>query len=122
MWLLEMFKALGAMFSFGEKIIPSDKIREDNHDMAKPRLESGEVIKIYDREFRRLKDHVEINIVTDVNFVDDKMPDDQRKELIELLTDRVYEYRKNHPVMFHKFLNTDEFINWNYQQALKHKK
>ena len=108
MWLDSLFKAISALFVAITKITPSDVIREDNQRRLRIRRDSAEMIKIYDREYRRLKNHTEINIATDVKFSDDNLPDDQEKELIELLTARVTEYRKRHPVLFKRWLRENE--------------
>ena len=92
--------AVGKMFGFAEKVIPSDKIRESNHERLKIRREESEIIKIYDRQYRRIKDHPEIDITTDVRLVCDNLPDDQEAALIELLTSRIKAYRHRHPILF----------------------
>ena len=103
MWLKTLLEAIIAMFGTITKLTPSDAIREDNQRRLRIRRDSAEMIRIYDREFRRLKYHTEIDISTDVKFSDDNLPDDQEKELIELLTARVKEYRHNHPIIFRKW-------------------
>lgn len=103
-------EAIKAFFGFATKVVPSDKIRDDNHEIRKPKLEERQKIEIYDREFRRLKDHTEIEIGVDVSFVDKNLSDEDRKELIELLTKRIIEYRKRHSVIFHKWLKQNNLI------------
>ena len=44
-WLSELFKAIGALFNFGQKAIPPDEIRIDNHKIMRDRL----VLKERDR-------------------------------------------------------------------------
>lgn len=119
MWLIELFKSFGSLFNMVGKAIPSDKIREDNNALRKPRKEGKEMIEIYNREYIRLVSHPEINIATDVNFVDDNLPDDQKAELIEDLTNRIFEHRKNHPIIFREFLQTATFLNWEQEQKNK---
>lgn len=121
MWpfLKAIFDALTAGFNFGSKVAPTDKMKEQKQDAAMPRIESHEMIRIYDREYRRLKDHEEIDIATDVNLIDDKMPDDQKAELIKNLTDRIFKYREEHPIRFKKWLQTNVYKNWKEQQEKK---
>lgn len=95
---------LSQLFLFATKVVPDDKIREEAQQIRKQRVTSEELIRIYDREFRRLKNHTEINIATDVSFADHNLPDDQRAELINLLTARILEYRKKFPLIFRKWL------------------
>lgn len=106
-WLQALFEALKAMFEFGQKVTPPDKIRLDNHEIKIPRLTAQEKTKIYDIAFRRLKNHTEIDIATDVKFNYDNLNADDQKELIELLTARIYEYRKENaekfPLLYPKF-------------------
>jgi hypothetical protein len=97
-------QALKSLFDFLTKVTPSDEIRQDNHNIKKPRLEQQEKIKILDREFKRLKNHPELNIVTSVGFVNDNLDIEDQKELIELLTSKIIAYRKKHPVIFKKWL------------------
>ena len=97
-------QALKALFDLLTKAVPSDKIREDNHDIVKPRLEQEEKIKILDIEFNKLKNHPELDIATSVGFINNNLDPQDRKELIELLTARIYAYRKKHPVIFKKWL------------------
>lgn len=99
-----IFQAIAAFFGFATKVIPTDKIREDLHQIKKPRLEENEKVKIYNKAYIRLKDHPEINIETDVKFNYDNLNEDDQKELIELLTDRITAYRKKHPIIFNKWL------------------
>ena len=95
---------LTQVFAFGTKLVPDDKIREENQQLRKQRITGVELVKIYDREFRRLKNHTEINIGTDVKFVDYNLPPDQQQWLIENLTARIKTYRLNHPVIFRQWL------------------
>lgn len=97
-------QALKAFFDLLTKAIPSDAMRENKQAIVEPRLKQEEKIKIFNREFRRLKNHTELNIATSVNFVDDNLNPEDQKELIELLISRIFEYRKNHPIIFRKWL------------------
>ena len=99
--------ALKSFFDFLTKSVPSDKIREDNHDIEKPRLLEDEKIKILNREFNRLKNNPELDITTSVSFVDDNLNSEDQKELISLLIARITEYRKNHPILFRKWLKNN---------------
>lgn len=92
--IIAIAEAIKAFFGFATKVVPSDAIRDDNHLIKKPRLQEREKIAIYDREFRRLKDHTEIAIPLDLQFVDDNLNEDDQKELTELLTARIIQYRK----------------------------
>lgn len=109
-WLTAIAEALSAIFNFGTKVVPSDVIREDNHQIRKPRLEQREKIRIYDVAFRRLKNHTEIDIATDVKFNYDNLDEEDQKELIDLLTKRIIEHRKKHPVLFRKWLRQNNLI------------
>jgi hypothetical protein len=103
-WLVALFEAIKGAMQLATKAIPSDKIREENQQIKIPRLQQNQKIAIYDREYRRLKDHTEIAIPLDVNFVDDNLNPEDKKELIELLTHRIIAYRKKHPIIFKKWL------------------
>lgn len=107
-FLTALAKVLSSIFGLAEKAIPSDAIREDKHQIRKPRLEQKEKIRIYDREFRRLKDHPEIPIALDLSFVNDNLDEDDRKELEELLVKRITEYRLKHPIIFRKWLKQNK--------------
>lgn len=109
-WLVAMAEAIKAIFGFASKVVPSEKVQDNLHDIKRPRLEQKQKISIYDREFRRLKNHTEIDIATDVNFVDENLNEEDKKELIELLTKRITEYRLRHPVIFHKWLKQNNLI------------
>lgn len=118
MWafLTALFRAITGISKVAEKAIPSEKIQEENHARKKHRKTSRELILIYDREFRRLKDHWEIDIATDINFVHNDMEDDQRTELIELLTDRIDVYRIKRPIRFRKWIQQQRLLNQNKQR------
>lgn len=96
---------------FGSKLLPSDKVREGNQQINKPLLESKALIKIYDREFRRLKNHQEIPIRQDVNFVNDGLSPEQKQELIKNLECRILEHRRKHKWRFRKWLKLYEADN-----------
>lgn len=97
-------QTLKSLFGFLGKAIPSDKIREDRHELKKPRLAQKEKIIIFDREFRRLKNHPEIPIELNIEYVADNLNEEDQQELIALLTARITEYRKKRPVIFRKWL------------------
>lgn len=97
-------QALKAFFELLTKAIPTDQIRQDNHDIRKPKLQQEQKIQILNREFNRLKNKTELDIRTSVKFVDDNLNLEDQEELIELLTARIAKYRKNHPVIFAKWL------------------
>ena len=103
-WITAIAEAIKAVFGFAAKVTPSEKVQDDLHEIRKPRLEQSQKIKIYDREYRRLRNHPEINIATDIEFVDDNLSEEDKKELIELLTTRITAYRKKHPSIFRKWL------------------
>ena len=107
MFFLEILKAVEALFGFLGKALPSDKIRETSQEINKPLLEEKERIRIYDIAYRRLKNHPEIVIENDVNFVNSNLHDDDKKWLIENLTARIHEYRRAHPVIFRKWLKAN---------------
>lgn len=92
--IIAVAQAIKAAFGFGAKAIEPKEIRIDNHLIEKPKLQQQQKIEIYDREFRRLKDHTEISIPLDINFVDDNLNDEDTGELIKLLTSRITAYRK----------------------------
>ena len=98
---------LSSLLALTTKAIKPDEIRIGSFDISKPRLSSAERIKIYDREFRRLKNHVEIEIGEDISFVNYNLTAEERALLIELLKDRIFEYRKEcvrkFPNLFPKF-------------------
>ena len=103
-------EAIKAFFGFATKVVPSDVIRDDNHAIAKPRLEQKQKIIIYDREFRRLKDHTEISIPLDVTFIDSNLNELDREELIQLLEKRITEYRLRHKLIFGKWLKANSLV------------
>lgn len=97
------------MFSFVEKVTPPDEIRISQYEVKKPRLEQREKIRIFDREFRRLKNHTELSIDESVEFVNDNLDEEDKKELKKLLSDRIVEYRKKRPVIFKKWLKENGY-------------
>ena len=101
---------LTQVFAFGTKLVPDDKIREENQQLRKQRITGVELIRIYDREFNRLKNHTEITIGTDVKFVDYNLPPDQQQWLIENLTARITAYRLKHKIIFGKWLKQNQII------------
>lgn len=103
-WITAIAEAIKAIFGFAVRVTPSEKVQDDLHEIRKPRLEQKQKIAIYDREFRRLKDHTEIDIALDVDFVDENLNEEDKKELIELLTKRITEYRLKHPIIFRKWI------------------
>lgn len=102
--LTALFNAIASVFGFGTKAIVPDEVRIKNHEIAIPRLEAKEKIRIYDVAFRRLKNHPEIDIATDVAFNYDHLNQDDQVELVEMLTDRITEYRRKRPILFRKWL------------------
>lgn len=112
MWqtLKIIFDMLLGVSKVVEKAIPPDEIRIRQSEMKAPRLEQNEKIIIYDKAFRRLKNHPEIDIATDVAFNYDNLNAEDRAELIELLTARITEYRKKHRILFKKWLTKNKHI------------
>lgn len=117
--IMAFIQMITSGLNLGNKLAPTDKMKEDKDAREKPRKEGMELIAIYDREYRRLKDHEEIDIAKDVNFVNDNMPDDQQQEMIENLTNRIFEYRRKKPVRFKRFLQTKKFLDWDAKQIEK---
>lgn len=111
-WVPAVAKVFVAMFSFAKALIKPDSVRIDDAERAKPRKDSREIIRIYDREYMRLKWHTEIDIASDVNLVNDELPEDQKRELIANLTDRIFQFRGKNPVLFKKFLETKMYQDW----------
>ena len=81
------------------------EVQISEHEIKKKKLTANQMISIYDKDYIRLRDHWEIDIATDVNFVHDDMDEEDRRELIELLTNRITRYRKRFPIRFKKWLN-----------------
>ena len=104
--MLETIIALiSQALSFATKLTPDDKNRDTTQTINLPRLEANAYIKIYDKEYIRLRNHTEIDIAQDVDFVTrHSMPADQEKELIDMLTARINAYRERHPIIFNKWL------------------
>lgn len=113
--------AVGKIFGFGEKAIKPDEIRIDENERKKARKEGDELIRIYDKLYARLKNHDEIDIATDVNLIYDNMDEEQRKELIENTTNRIFKYRSKpiNRILFRKFLKTKEYMEWLEKQNNK---
>lgn len=88
-FLSALFQMVSSIFGFGTKVIPSDKIREEKLNISIPRLTGQEKTKIYDSCFHDLRRHPEIIIETHINFVHDALNEDDKKELVELLTARL---------------------------------
>ncbi len=109
-WLTAIIEAVTAIFKFGEKVAPPDEIKISNHEIKKPRLEQKEKVSIYDAAYRRLKDHTEIDIWQDIQFNYDNLSEQDQKELFELLTDRIRQYRLNHKIRFKKWLKQENLI------------
>ncbi len=98
------------------KAIPPDEIRIGHFDIKKPRLSQKERVAAYDREYRRLINHPEIEISKDVAFVDYNLTESERDILIENLTDRVFYKRSKHPILFKKFLQSETYKAWEAKQ------
>lgn len=111
--------AIQKMFSFAQAEIPPDVIRIDNHEIEKPRLEEKELIAIYDKQYIRLKDHWEIDIATDTNFICANLNNEQRESMITDLTNRIFLYRGRHKIIFRKFLATNTYKDWLVKQNQK---
>lgn len=92
-------------------------IEAENHEIQKPQLGQTVLIKIEDAQFKRLKNHWEIDIANDTNLVCHYLPDDQLQRLVKNLTDRIFKYRSRRKILFRKFINTAEFKDWQKQQA-----
>lgn len=107
-----MFKAiiqfLAQLLGVVDKAIPDAQERAENRERTKTRISGREFIKIYDREFRRLKNHPEIIIADDVNYVNEVMEDSQCKELIGLLESRILEFRSKKPKKYGVWLISPE--------------
>ncbi len=103
--MLETILALiSQAFSFATKLTPDDAHRDKTQDINLPRLEANVFIQIYDKEYMRLRNHVEINISQDVDFVlRHSVNPEQEKELIDMLTARVKAYRHRHKIIFRKW-------------------
>jgi hypothetical protein len=111
--------SLGKMFDLGNKLVPPDVIRIDNHEIEKPRLEDSELIRRYNKQYTRLKDHWEIDIASDTNAIFVNMNDEQRALMIENLTNRIFAYRSRHKIIFRKFLATNLYKEWLANQNSK---
>lgn len=113
--------AVGKIFGFGEKAIKPDEVRIGEHKIKKPRKEGDELIRIYDKQYNRLKNHDEIDIATDVNLIYDNMDEGQRAELIENLTNRIFKFRAKpiNKIFFKKFLKSKQYQEWLEKQNQK---
>ena len=87
-----------------EKALPSEKIQEEKFEQAKPRLELEEKQAVIRVAFQYLKNDTEINIDNYVNFSLDHLSEGDQKEIKQILKEKVYEYRKKHPIIFKKWL------------------
>lgn len=96
--------AIKALFTFLSNLTPSQVVKDDNHVIARPRLQQQEKISILNREYQRLKNETELSIAENVSFVDDNLDPQDQLELTSILTAKIYNYRKNHPVVFRKWL------------------
>jgi len=90
-----------------QKAIAPDEIRIGRFDINKPRMSEDERVKAYDKEYRRIVNHTEIEIADDVAFVDYNLTDAERAQLVKLLSARIYQHRadcvKRFPNLFPKF-------------------
>jgi hypothetical protein len=106
-WLEAILSFLTQLLPVIQKAILPDAIRTGKFDISKPRLSQDERIKAYDKEYRRLVNHTEINISDDVAFVEYNLTDAERAQLISLLQARIYEHRaqcvKISPILYPRF-------------------
>lgn len=96
MWLSELFKAISAMFTFGTRVAPSDKLREDRFEVVKETLTEAQVKKIADKRnrlademFGDLRRHPELSIEDKVNYEATELDSEEKKLLIKILSDRL---------------------------------
>lgn len=76
-WLTALFQAISAAFNFGSKAIPPDRIREDNHEIKRERLQLAEYDKILAKSKVYLDLHPRQSVDAYVNFKFDQLtPED----------------------------------------------
>mgnify|MGYP003348623088 FL=1 len=103
-WLVALFQAWNSANEVAKKALPSEKIQEEKFEQAKPRLELEEKQAVIRVAFQYLKNDTEINIDNYVNFSLDHLSEGDQKEIKQILKEKVYEYRKKHPIIFKKWL------------------
>jgi hypothetical protein len=91
-----IFDAIGAMFGFWTKVIPSDKLREDRFEVMKETLIESQVKKIADKRnklademFGDLVVHPELSVEDKVNFEASELNEGEKELLIEILKARL---------------------------------
>lgn len=96
MWLTKLFEAITAIFSFSQKAIPSDELREGRFEVTKPTLTEAQVKKIADKRnklademFGDLRRHPELSVEDKVNYEATELDSEEKKLLIKILTDRL---------------------------------
>ena len=103
-WLVALFQAWNSANKVAEKALPSKKIQEEKFEQAKPRLEYEEKQATICVAFQYLKNEPEIDIDNYVNYSFDHLSEDDQKEIKQILKEKIYEYRKKHPIIFKKWL------------------
>lgn len=101
-----IFESIKALFVFGTKVAPSEKIQEERFEAKKQFIFSNERNKIFDEFFQDLKDHTELSIEDKVNFELMDMDSQSKAILIEMLEERIMRYRKSRPIKFRKYLSS----------------
>lgn len=106
MWqfLVALFQAWTSTNKVVEKALPSEKVNNEKFEQAKPRLTLIEKEKTVSVAFHYLKNDTEIDIDNYVNYALDHLSDGDQKEIKQLLKEKVYEYRKRHPIIFKQWL------------------
>ena len=98
MWLTELFKAIGAMFTFGATVAPSDKLREDRFEVKKPTLETTERIRRQNKIFNKIKNVPDADIRSFVLEWTD-LNEEDTETMVKNITVRIAEYRRDYPII-----------------------
>jgi len=101
---LAVLQTIQNLFTFLTKVVPDDKIREQNQVLNLPRLQAEQRIALINKEFKRLRNRPSLSIPLDVAFVDSNLSPEDQKELTTIVEQKILDYRKRHPIMFKSWL------------------
>lgn len=102
--------AVGKIFGFAEKVVPSEKLQEERHEERKPLIEQDNNQKIINDDFNYLKRRVEIDMWDYVRNIHPKMGVEEIARYHKILVARVTEYRKD--VVKRKGLRWKKYREW----------
>jgi len=75
-----------------------EEIQISEFELEKPRIETKELLRLADMVFKEVKNNMTANIESEVRFLT-KLNEEDTLLLIENVSNRVKEYRREHPII-----------------------